>query len=193
MCLSCGSGDLDDDHDDPCPITITDLEAAADAAGISLTEAAWNILASVTGAPGGDGAALEVLKGGAPQRYVLGVAYQPGPDPRIARGQDGGRDYFTEAELEKACFSYLASGSPVIGISHLDGTTGAATVVESYIYRNPEPWDIGNGITVSKGTWLIGAILDEKSWELAQAGKLNGFSPQGTARRRRPQGAPDAG
>lgn len=123
-----------------------------------------------------------------PQRYVLGIAYQPGPDPRIARGQDGGRDYFTEAELEKACFSYLASGSPVIGIGHLDGTTGAATVVESYIWRGPN-WDIGNGVVVTKGTWLIGAILDPKSWDEVQAGRLNGFSPQGTARRRRPTAA----
>jgi hypothetical protein len=133
-------------------------------------------------------AALEtppVAKGEEPeQRYVLGVAYVPGKDPRIAKGLDGGRDFFTEAELEKAAFSYLAGGSPQIGIGHADGTTGAATVVESYIYRNEQPWDIGNGITVTKGTWLIGAILDEKSWQLVKAGKLNGFSPQGIARRR---------
>lgn len=137
-----------------------------------------------------DGRYVGVAKAGditpaEPQRFVLGVAYAPGKRPEIARGQDGGRDYFTEAELEKAAWSYLASGNPQIGIGHVDGTTGAATVVESYVYRNEQPWDIGNGITVTKGTWLIGAILDPKSWELAQAGKLNGFSPQGTARRRR--------
>lgn len=127
----------------------------------------------------------QVFKAAEPQRYVLGVAYQPGLDPRIQKGQDGGRDAFTEAELEKAAFSFLACGSPQIGIGHADGTTGAARVVESYIYRNEQPWDIGNGIVVTKGTWLIGAILDEKSWRLAQAGKLNGFSPQGSAKRRR--------
>ena len=43
-----------------------------------------------------------------------------------------------------------------------------------------------NGCTVTKGTWLIGAILDEHSWALAKAGKLNGFSMQGVARRRHP-------
>lgn len=120
-----------------------------------------------------------------PQRYVLAVAYQPGFDKRIQKGVDGGRDAFTEAELEKAAFSFLASGNPQIGIGHADGSTGAAQVVESYIYRNEIPWDIGNGIVVTKGTWLIGAILDPVSWQMALSGRLNGMSPQGTARRQR--------
>lgn len=119
------------------------------------------------------------------QRYVLGIGYMPGKRPEIAKGVDGGRDYFTEAELEKAAFSFLSDGPPEIGIGHLDGTTGCATVVESYVYRGP-PWDFGDGVTVTKGTWLIGAILDEHSWQLAKAGKLNGFSIQGAARRRIP-------
>jgi hypothetical protein len=118
------------------------------------------------------------------QRYILALAYQAGRDQRIAKGVDGGRDYFTEAELEKAAFSYLSSGNPQVGIGHADGTTGAATVVESYIWRGPD-WDFGDGIVVKKGDWLVGMILEPKSWELAKAGKLAGVSPQGTARRRR--------
>lgn len=129
--------------------------------------------------------ARSIAKSAEPMRYVLAVAYQPGFDKRIQKGVDGGRDAFTEAELEKAAFSFLASGNPQVGIGHADGTLGAATVVESYIYRNEVPWDIGNGITVTKGTWLIGAILDPKSWQMALDGRLNGMSPQGTARRRR--------
>lgn len=128
---------------------------------------------------------LPVVKGDEPpQRYVLGIAYMPGKRPEIAKGMDGGRDYFTEAELEKAAHSFLLDGPPEIGIGHIDGTTGAATVVESYIWRGPD-WDFGNGITVTKGTWLIGAILDERSWAQVQAGKLNGFSMQGVAHRRK--------
>jgi hypothetical protein len=118
------------------------------------------------------------------QRYVLALAYQAGADPRIAKGVDGGRDYFEPEELERACWSYLAKGSPQVGIGHMDGTTGAATVVESYVYRGPD-WDLGDGIVVRKGDWLVGMILEPKSWELAKAGKLAGVSPQGTARRRR--------
>lgn len=119
-----------------------------------------------------------------PQRYVLSIAYKAGPDPRITKGADGGRDYVSESELERAAFSYLAKGNPQVGIGHLDGTTGAATVVESYLWRGPD-WDLGDGIVVTKGDWLVGMILDERSWSLAQQGKLTGLSPQGTARRLR--------
>ncbi|MFJ8798529.1 XkdF-like putative serine protease domain-containing protein [Streptomyces sp. NPDC102487] len=116
------------------------------------------------------------------QRYVLGVAYQAGPDPRIQRGMDGGRDYFTAEELEKAAWTFLPSGAQV-GLFHgPDDTVGHATVVESYIWR-AEPWDLGEGVTVRKGDWLIGAILDETAWALFKSGQVTGWSPQGTGRR----------
>ena len=121
-----------------------------------------------------------------PQRYVLGIAHQPGRDPRITKGADGGRDIFTEAELEKASFSLLANGSPLVGIGHADGTTaGTARIVESYIYRNDQPWDLGDGNVVTKGTWLVGAILSPEAWQAHLDGHLTGWSVQGTARRRR--------
>lgn len=116
------------------------------------------------------------------QRYVLGFGYQAGPDPRIAWGADGGRDYFDAADLELAAWNYLRKGRQV-GLFHgPDSTVGAAEVVESYIYRGPD-WDLGDGVVVKAGDWLIGAILDEPSWALYKAGKITGFSPQGTARR----------
>lgn len=115
------------------------------------------------------------------QRYVLGIAYQSGPDPRIKRGADGGRDYFTEAELEKAAWSFLRSG-PQVGLFHADGTEGAAEIVESYVYRGPD-WDLGDGTVVKAGDWLVGAILDERAWQLYKSGRITGFSPQGQARR----------
>lgn len=116
------------------------------------------------------------------QRFCLGIAWVPGPDPRIAKGQDGGRDFLTEAELEKAAWSYLRNG-PQVNAFHTAGTEGCATVVESSIHRGPD-WDLGDGIVVTKGTWLVGAILDERMWQAAQDGKVNGWSPEGTARRR---------
>jgi hypothetical protein len=134
------------------------------------------------GVPVPDGARM-VLKAAQPQRYVLGIAYQAGPDPRIARGADGGRDFFTPAELEKAAWSFLRNG-PQVGLFHVDGTEGAAQVVESYIYRGPD-WDLGDGLVAKSGDWLLGAILDDRAWDLQQTGKINGWSPQGTARRRR--------
>lgn len=117
----------------------------------------------------------------AEQRYVLGIAYQAGPDPRIQRGADGGRDYFSPEELEKAAWSFLRNGAAV-GIEHVDGTEGHAQVVESYVYRGPD-WDVGNDVIVKSGDWLVGAVLDETAWQLYKDGKVTGWSPQGTARR----------
>jgi hypothetical protein len=179
-------------HNDPRHITLADLSAAADAAGITLDQAVQNIVATVASLcapePVPEMVPLEVAKAdGTEQRYVLGVAYQPGPDPLIAKGVDGGRDMFTEVELEKAAWSLLRNG-PRSGLFHIDGTDaggGAAQVVESYIYRNEQPWDLGDGIVVRKGTWLVGAILTPKAWDLYKAGRIGGFSPQGVARRRK--------
>lgn len=117
-----------------------------------------------------------------PQRYVLGIAYQAGPAPEIRRGADGGRDYFSEAELERAAWGFLQKGAQV-GLFHgPEESVGAATVVESYIWRGDD-WDLGDGTVVRKGTWLIGAVLSERAWELYKSGKVTGFSPQGMARR----------
>lgn len=116
------------------------------------------------------------------QRYVLGVAYQAGPDPRIQRGADGGRDFFSAEELEKAAWGFLRNG-PAVGLFHgPESTVGHADVVESYVYRGPD-WDLGNDVIVKAGDWLIGAILDEPAWQLYKSGRVTGWSPQGSARR----------
>lgn len=189
MCLSCGcclngTGTPDDDHGDPRQITLGDLVAAADANGISPADVVGNIGAAmqlVLAEP-------QIAKNGEPQKFVLGVAYQPGRDPQITKGADGGRDYFTEAELEKAAWSFMLNGQQH-GLFHLDGTEGAARPVESMIYRNPIPWVVPAPgqppVVVRKGTWLLGSLLDDPVWQMKQAGKLNGWSPQGVARRRK--------
>lgn len=115
------------------------------------------------------------------QRYVLGIAYQAGPDPRIAEGIDGGRDYFSPVELEKAAWNFLRSG-PTVGLGHLDGTEGTAQVVESYIYRGPD-WQVAPEVVVKAGDWLVGAILDPFAWQLFKAGRIDSWSVQGSARR----------
>jgi Putative phage serine protease XkdF len=132
--------------------------------------------------------AREVAKSAEPQRYCLGIAYQAGPRECIARGQDGGRDYLDAADLELAAWEFISKG-PRVGMFHLDGTetTGdgeaTATVVESYIYRPEQPWDLGNGIVVRKGDWLLGAVLSPTAWDMYRRGLITGWSPQGMARR----------
>lgn len=120
------------------------------------------------------------------QRYLLLVAYQAGPSERIRRGADGGLDYFTAEELEKACFSFLPGGAQV-GLFHgPDDSIGHFTVTENYIYRGPD-WDVGDDIVIKAGDWLIGGICDEIAWGLYKRGLITGMSPQGVAKRRRPQ------
>lgn len=120
----------------------------------------------------------------APQRYLLALAYQAGPDPRIVKGQDGGRDYFTPEELEKAAWTFIPSGAEV-GLFHgPDETVGHFQVTESYIYRGPD-WEIEPGLIIKSGDWLIGGICDEVAWDLYQRNMITGMSPQGTATRRR--------
>lgn len=120
------------------------------------------------------------------QQYLLGVAYQAGPDPAIQRGADGGRDYFAPDELEKAAWSFLPGGAAV-GLFHgPDDTVGHYTVTESYIYRGPD-WDLGDGTVVKAGAWLIGGLCDDIAWSLYKSGQITGFSPQGRARRITPR------
>ena len=122
------------------------------------------------------------------QRFLLALAYQHGQDERIAKGVDGHRDFFTEAELEKAAWSLLQQGGlPEVGMYHVDGTVGHARIVESYIWRG-EPFDMaavdGTTVRVNKGDWLVGLLCDEVAWGLYKAGKVGGVSMQGVAKRR---------
>jgi hypothetical protein len=121
------------------------------------------------------------------KQFVLGIAYQSGPDPRIRKGADGHRDYFSDEELELAAWGFM--GKQIVGLFHADGTEGHATVVESYLYRGPD-WAItdvlGNELIVKSGDWLVGAVLDDIAWSLFKEGKITGWSPQGAARRRSP-------
>ena len=126
------------------------------------------------------------------QRFILGLAYQAGRDPAIRKGADGGRDFFSAEELEKACHSYLPGGGQV-GLYHLDdpGVMGHMTVTENYIYRGPD-WPQPNGVVIKAGDWLIGGVCDEIGWDLVKSGRVRGFSPQGVARRRRVRKVSDA-
>lgn len=123
-----------------------------------------------------------------PQRFVLGLGYQAGPDPRIRKGQDGGRDYFTAEQLEKAAWEFLRRG-PAAGMFHLEGTDGHIEIVESYIYRGPD-WDVGEGLIVKAGDWVLGGRLDPHAWQLYEAGRITGWSPQGHGRRVAPGSEP---
>jgi len=131
-----------------------------------------------------------VVKSTEEQRYTLTVAY-PANKPDVAVAQDGYRDFASTEAVEKAAWNYLRK-SPNIGLWHENGTDGAGTVCESYIYRGPD-WVVkaadGSEQVIKAGDWLMGIIWSEQSWPLVKQGLIGGVSPQGRAKRRMPDPA----
>lgn len=114
------------------------------------------------------------------RRFVLGIAYP-------ALRKDGHGEWMTPETVEATAWEFLRSGRQ-IGVFHADGTVGHADVVESYIHRGaPETYDLGDGasVTVNPGDWVLGAIFDAQLWSLLKAGQLDGWSIDGTGRRRK--------
>jgi 2'-5' RNA ligase len=131
-----------------------------------------------------DQARYRVVKADKPQRYTLGVAY---PASRIGTRKakdntDSHGDYMTPEEVEAAAWAFMQK--PDIGMMHKDGTGGAATVVESYIYRGPT-WAIEDQ-KIEPGDWLVGAVWSEEAWPRIESGELTGWSMQGYAFREVP-------
>lgn len=191
MCWSCNCLRPSDDHGDSRAITTLTLKGAADHAGTDVPTVVGSIartLALYRGRSAGpmtkaDFAGCQVIKSVPERRYTLGLAY-PANRADVGKAQDGFRDFVGTDALEEAAWSFLRKGGKV-GLQHQDGTEGAGVVVESYIWPG-DPWPQPNGYVVQKGDWLLGVQWQPRAWEAIKAGELNGFSPQGKARRRQP-------
>ena len=130
-------------------------------------------------------ASCQVIKATDERRYTLGVAY-PAMKPDVGTAADGHRDFVSAERLEKTAWEWMAKHRDV-SLFHQDGTSGHATVVESYIWRGPD-WEItspvdGKLYVVKSGDWLLGTVWDPYGWELVKAGLVRGWSPEGGARR----------
>jgi hypothetical protein len=198
MCWDCGCNQLEDDHHDARHLTTTDLEGAADASGSDIAHVVGNIvvalshfnpaLAKVVAAVPTPYAACRVFKSTEERHYTLGVAY-PAMKPDAARAADGHRDFVSAEVLEKTAWEWMSKHRD-INLFHRDGTSGHGEVVESYIYRGPD-WTVPSPVdskpyVVKAGDWLLGAIWDDYGWALVKSGLINGWSPEGGARRRVP-------
>lgn len=132
-------------------------------------------------------AAYRLIKAEAPNRFTLGVAYAANKVD-VAKARDGHRDFADPAALEQCAWDYLRKGAQ-IGLFHEQGTYGHADVVESYIYRGPD-WEVtgvrGDTYLIKAGDWMLGAIWDELGFEAVQKQLVNGWSPQGRAKRLQP-------
>lgn len=196
MCWSCGCGELSEKHS-PVAIDTSDMEAAAKDAGTDVPHVVSNIMLGLLQFDGRmekvqahptNYAACRVVKASDERRYTLGVAYPAmKADPR--RAADGHRDFVSPEVLEKTAWEWMAKHRD-INLFHQDKTSGHGTVVESYIYRGPDweqpsPVD-GKPYLVKSGDWLLGAVWDDYGWTLVKAGLVNGWSPEGSARRHTP-------
>ncbi len=215
MCLTCGCMRPSDDHNDPRNLVLGQLEEAARAAQITAQAAADNLCATVdhtvrkgarmpritvdvpaegllimpvaksTPDVPSDGVGCAVVKAVDELRYTLGIAY-PANRPDVGKAADGYRDFAGADVLRDAAWNYMRKGAR-IGLHHADGTDGAGTVVESYIWPDGAPdWPHPNGYVVKAGDWCLGVVWEEPAWEMVKSGRVRGFSPQGAAHRRRP-------
>jgi hypothetical protein len=189
MCWSCG-GYPWDTHSDGRAITTSVLQDAADYLHTDIDTVVANIVKTLAlvssvkkqAAASAEYAACRVVKTAAEQRYTLGLAY---PAMRLDKGvaADGHIDFVSPQALEQTAWGWMSKQRD-IGLFHTKGTEGHATVVESYIWRAPD-WPVGDTV-IKAGDWLLGTVWDEHGWGLVKAGLVNGWSPEGGAKRSRP-------
>ncbi len=134
-----------------------------------------------------DSAACAIFKSVDESRVTVGLAY-PHTKADKSVAADGHIDFAGRGAVERACWAFT-SKSRSIGLMHQDGTEGHGTVVESGLHRGPD-WiiegDDGIKKTIVDGDWVVAVQWDEPTWALIKSKRLNGFSPQGRARRGTP-------
>ena len=145
----------------------------------------------------GETISARVLKSEPERRYTLNVIY-PADKADVSVATDGHRDFASKAVVEDAAWNYMRNHREV-GTFHspeaaaLAGsefvTSGAAEVVESYIYRGPD-WAIkaadGSEVVIKEGDWLGGFVWTPEAWADIKEGRIGGVSVEGRARRRQP-------
>lgn len=155
---------------------------------------------------------VRLLKADAPQRYTLGIVYEPD----VVDSQD---DWATADEIEKACWEFnrrlqapiakanalldaiekAADGTPIevsveteapvekgaLGVQHLSWDDDHGEILESYI----APCDMaiakadGTVEAVKAGSWLMGIVWSPENWAKVEKGEITGLSLGGSARR----------
>jgi hypothetical protein len=197
MCVTCGcaldgTGEPWDNHGDERNITVENVADAARAVGITPEQATANLLPSLALAniipiepavvtdPEAEAVLKSITVPNNPKRFVLGVAYSPDT-------VDGHGEFMSAPELERIAWEYCRKHR-TIGFYHADGTLGHAEVVESYIHRGDD-WETsdihGNLQVVKKGSWVLGALLDEPGFAQVTSQKADGWSMDGLMGRRK--------
>lgn len=113
------------------------------------------------------------------RRYVQGIAYP-------ALRKDGHGEWMSPETVEATAWEFMRSGRQ-IGFFHAGQTVGHGDVVESFIHRGPSytvTAPDGTEVSINTGDWVLGVIFDEQAWQLIERGDVDGWSIDGSGRRR---------
>lgn len=105
------------------------------------------------------------------ERFVLGIVSEPRTDSQ--------EDFATKNEIRKACHEYMEfyRGTGLMHRERLFG--GRVRICECWYQRGDTEI---NGEPVHDGSWVMAwRIVDDALWKEVKAGKLTGFSIQGSA------------
>jgi len=104
---------------------------------------------------------------------VLGIVLEP-------ETVDAQGDVYSAEEVRKAAHLFMEEFGG-IGLMHRLRVNDQVKVLENFLA--PADLELG-GITVKKGTWLLGVrVLSDELWAQVKDGGLTGFSIGGSARR----------
>jgi hypothetical protein len=106
------------------------------------------------------------------EQFVLGVVLEP-------ETFDSQGDIYDEETVRQAAYHFMRK-QHIIGYMHESLLVNAQyEVLENYLA--PAAFEL-NGQPVKKGTWLLGVhVSDPKLWDDIKAGRLTGWSIEGTA------------
>ena len=145
----------------------------------------------------GETISTRLVKAIAEERFTLNLIY-PADKADVAKAIDGHRDFASKAVVRKAAHDFIRNHGRV-GTFHTAYTgqgieEGAADMVQNFIWPDEVPdWAIkcvdGSEVIIKSGDWLGGFIWTPDWWELVKAGQLNGISPEGKVKRRKPSQA----
>lgn len=121
---------------------------------------------------------VEIVKTDDDKQIVTGVVLQP-------EIPDSDKDVVSESDIEEAMYKFMESPAQ-FDVGHDLNVVNPKDIilVENYLAPVDIAFKKGKKETkIKKGSWIMGVKLSDGLWKDVKSGKINGFSPWGTALR----------
>lgn len=119
---------------------------------------------------------VEIIKTNDELQMVYGVVFQPDTE-------DSDGDVVSADEIEKAMHGFMKS-EPKFDVGHDLDIRYDVALIENYIAPNDMVCKFNKKERdIKKGSWIMGVRVGDELWKEVKSGKINGFSPWGTALR----------